>query len=94
MTKAQDLRSHNMKEQAYNKDKDQDSRTQRQSNLHKSTELRFKDLPSWEIVSLKILRSRKSPTAMLFDVDTGRISIRHCEMLKRTTLNVLARSRG
>ncbi|GKB40796.1 reverse transcriptase domain-containing protein [Tanacetum coccineum] len=49
-----------MKEQAYNKDKDQeqDSRTQRQSNLHKSKEARFKDLASGEIVSLKILRAR------------------------------------
>ncbi|GJR19480.1 hypothetical protein Tco_0968007 [Tanacetum coccineum] len=37
-------------------------------------------------------RSHKSPNAMLFDVDTGRISIRHCEMIKSTTLNVLARS--
>ncbi|GKA14585.1 hypothetical protein Tco_0694231 [Tanacetum coccineum] len=36
--------------------------------------------------------SRKSPTAVLFDVDTRRISIRHCEMLKSTTLNVLAKS--
>ncbi|GJW74126.1 hypothetical protein Tco_0133496 [Tanacetum coccineum] len=44
-----------MKEQAYNKDKDQDSRTQRQSNLHKSMEARFKDHASREIVSLKIL---------------------------------------
>ncbi|GJR24370.1 hypothetical protein Tco_0972897 [Tanacetum coccineum] len=46
-----------MKEQAYNKDKDQDkdSRTQQQSNLHKSKEERFKDLASGEIVSLKIL---------------------------------------
>ncbi|GJU44219.1 hypothetical protein Tco_1201485 [Tanacetum coccineum] len=35
--------------------------------------------------------SHKSPTAVLFDVNTGRISIRHCEMLKSTTLNVLAR---
>ncbi|GJV55067.1 ribonuclease H-like domain-containing protein [Tanacetum coccineum] len=34
-------------------------------------------------------RSHKSPTVVLFDVDTGRISIRHCEMLKSTTLNVL-----
>ncbi|GKA09568.1 hypothetical protein Tco_0688899 [Tanacetum coccineum] len=31
---------------------------------------------------------------MLFNVKTGRISIRHYEMLKRTTLNVLARSLG
>ncbi|GJU82257.1 hypothetical protein Tco_1284622 [Tanacetum coccineum] len=34
--------------------------------------------------------SHKSPTAVLFDADTGRISIRHCEMLKSTTLNVLS----
>ncbi|GJX79984.1 hypothetical protein Tco_0328133 [Tanacetum coccineum] len=39
-------------------------------------------------------RSHKSPTTVLFDVDTGRISIRHSEMLKSTTLNVLARSLG
>ncbi|GJZ35987.1 probably inactive leucine-rich repeat receptor-like protein kinase [Tanacetum coccineum] len=38
------------------------------------------------------VRSHKSPTAVLFDVDTGRISIRHREMLKSTTLNVLERS--
>ncbi|GJR51369.1 hypothetical protein Tco_1401890 [Tanacetum coccineum] len=36
--------------------------------------------------------SHKSPTAVLFDVDTGRISIRHCKILKSITLNVLARS--
>ncbi|GJS85817.1 hypothetical protein Tco_0752358 [Tanacetum coccineum] len=49
-----------MKEQAYNQDKDQDqdSRTQRQSNLHKSKEARFKDLASREIVSLKILSQK------------------------------------
>ncbi|GJV28070.1 retrovirus-related pol polyprotein from transposon TNT 1-94 [Tanacetum coccineum] len=49
MKKTQDLRSHSIKEQAYNKDKvqEQDSRTQRQDNL--------KDLASGEIVSLKIL---------------------------------------
>ncbi|GKD23544.1 hypothetical protein Tco_1225247 [Tanacetum coccineum] len=29
--------------------------------------------------SLIHIESRKSPTAMLFDDDTGRISIRHCE---------------
>ncbi|GKC98115.1 hypothetical protein Tco_1168390, partial [Tanacetum coccineum] len=34
------------------------------------------------------LESRKSPTVVVFDVDTGRISIRHCEMLKSITLNV------
>ncbi|GJW88999.1 hypothetical protein Tco_0164339 [Tanacetum coccineum] len=38
------------------------------------------------------IESRKSPTVVLFDVDTGRISIRHCEILKSITLNVLARS--
>ncbi|GJS52167.1 hypothetical protein Tco_0625529, partial [Tanacetum coccineum] len=38
--------------------------------------------------------SRKSLTAVLFDVDTGRISIRHYEMLKSITLNVLERSQG
>ncbi|GKD55464.1 hypothetical protein Tco_1288851 [Tanacetum coccineum] len=35
-----------------------------------------------------------SPTAVLFDVDTRRISIRHCEILKSITLNVLARLQG
>nr|GEV36775.1 hypothetical protein [Tanacetum cinerariifolium] len=54
----QDQRSHSMMEQAYNKDKDQDSRTQRQSNLHKSKEVRFSDLASREIVSLKILSQK------------------------------------
>ncbi|GJU67745.1 hypothetical protein Tco_1254004 [Tanacetum coccineum] len=38
--------------------------------------------------------SRKSPTAELFEVDSGRISIRHCGMLKSITLNVLAESQG
>ncbi|GJR14570.1 hypothetical protein Tco_0797222 [Tanacetum coccineum] len=38
--------------------------------------------------------SRKSPTAELFEVDSGRISIRHCGMLKNITLNVLAESQG
>ncbi|GJV34661.1 hypothetical protein Tco_1395061 [Tanacetum coccineum] len=38
--------------------------------------------------------SHKSPITVLFDVDTGRISIRHCEMLKSITLSVLAISQG
>ncbi|GJS33419.1 hypothetical protein Tco_0531801 [Tanacetum coccineum] len=60
MTKAQDQRLHIMKEQAYNKDKDQDqeSKIQRQSNLYKSKEARFKDLASEEIVILKILSQK------------------------------------
>ncbi|GKE17358.1 hypothetical protein Tco_1424935 [Tanacetum coccineum] len=33
-----------------------------------------------------------SPTVVLFDVDIGRIYIRHYEVLKSTTLNVLERS--
>ncbi|GJT82145.1 hypothetical protein Tco_1056487 [Tanacetum coccineum] len=37
--------------------------------------------------SLIHMESSKSPTAVLFDVDTGRISIRHCEY-KSITLNV------
>ncbi|GJR72367.1 hypothetical protein Tco_0084732 [Tanacetum coccineum] len=40
------------------------------------------------------VESRKSPTTVLFDVDTERISIRHCEMLKSITLNVLSRWGG
>ncbi|GJS00988.1 hypothetical protein Tco_0317496 [Tanacetum coccineum] len=36
------------------------------------------------------VKSCKSPTAVLFDVNTGRISIRHCGMIKSITLNVLA----
>ncbi|GJX28798.1 hypothetical protein Tco_0236877 [Tanacetum coccineum] len=31
------------------------------------------------VTSLIHMESRKSPTAVLFDDDTGRISIRHCE---------------
>ncbi|GJU71459.1 ribonuclease H-like domain-containing protein [Tanacetum coccineum] len=60
MTKAQDQRSHNMKEQACNKDnnEDQDSRTQRQSNLYKSKKARFKDFALGEIGSLKILSQK------------------------------------
>ncbi|GJX58529.1 hypothetical protein Tco_0289919 [Tanacetum coccineum] len=42
---------------------------------------------------LKHKYSRKSPTAVLFDIDTGRIFI-PSEILKSITLNVLARSRG
>ncbi|GJU45490.1 hypothetical protein Tco_1202756 [Tanacetum coccineum] len=34
--------------------------------------------------------SRKSTTAVLFDDDSGRISIHHYEILKSITLNVLA----
>ncbi|GKF00760.1 hypothetical protein Tco_0027683, partial [Tanacetum coccineum] len=37
------------------KDQKKDSRTKRRSNLNKSKEVRFKDLASGEIVSLKIL---------------------------------------
>ncbi|GJU78706.1 hypothetical protein Tco_1275776 [Tanacetum coccineum] len=37
-------------------------------------------------------RSSMSPITVLFDVDTGRIYIRYCEVLKSITLNVLARS--
>ncbi|GJT14495.1 hypothetical protein Tco_0861537, partial [Tanacetum coccineum] len=44
--------------------------------------------------SLIHIESRKSPTAELFEVDSGRISIRHCGMLKSITLNVLAESQG
>ncbi|GKD83610.1 hypothetical protein Tco_1350449 [Tanacetum coccineum] len=60
ITKAQDQRSHSMKGQAYNIIKTKELRTQRQSNLNKSKEARFKILPqefedhtSGEIVSLK-----------------------------------------
>ncbi|GJV03012.1 hypothetical protein Tco_1336581 [Tanacetum coccineum] len=60
MTKAKDQRSQSMKEQAYNIIKTKDSRTQRQSNLNKSKEARFKISPQefedhtlGEIVSLK-----------------------------------------
>ncbi|GKA68597.1 retrovirus-related pol polyprotein from transposon TNT 1-94 [Tanacetum coccineum] len=61
MTKAKDQRSHSMKEQACNIIKIKDSRNQRQSNLKKFKEARFKISPlefnqaSREIVSLKIL---------------------------------------
>ncbi|GJU20275.1 hypothetical protein Tco_1153617 [Tanacetum coccineum] len=44
--------------------------------------------------SLIHIESHKSPTAELFDVDSGRISIRHYEILKSITLNVLAKSKG
>nr|GEW76932.1 hypothetical protein [Tanacetum cinerariifolium] len=45
MTKAKNQRSHSMKEQAYNIIKNKDSRTQRQSNLKKFKEARFKISP-------------------------------------------------
>ncbi|GKC00886.1 hypothetical protein Tco_0987022 [Tanacetum coccineum] len=38
--------------------------------------------------------SRKSPTAELFEVDSRRIFIRHCGMLKSIPLNVLGESQG
>ncbi|GJW23857.1 hypothetical protein Tco_0037668 [Tanacetum coccineum] len=44
--------------------------------------------------SLIHIESHKSPTAKLFDVDSGRISIRHGGMLKSITLNILAKSQG
>ncbi|GJS60905.1 putative reverse transcriptase domain-containing protein [Tanacetum coccineum] len=60
MTKDQDQRSQSMKEQAYNMIKTKDPRTQRQSNLNKFKETRFKISPQefknhtlGEIVSLK-----------------------------------------
>ncbi|GJZ75533.1 hypothetical protein Tco_0639998 [Tanacetum coccineum] len=40
------------------------------------------------------IESRKSPTAELSEVDSGRISIHHCRMLKSITMNVLAESQG
>ncbi|GJU69070.1 hypothetical protein Tco_1255329 [Tanacetum coccineum] len=43
--------------------------------------------------SLIHIESRKSPTAMLFDDDTGRISIRHLRILKEYHLNVRAESK-
>ncbi|GJV87274.1 hypothetical protein Tco_1531212 [Tanacetum coccineum] len=58
MTKAQDQRSHSMKEQAYNTDKvqEQDSRTQRKDNL--------KDLALWEINQIKKLVLGEVPQAL------------------------------
>ncbi|GJS57231.1 hypothetical protein Tco_0652015 [Tanacetum coccineum] len=53
MTKAQDQRSHNMKEQFYEQDKDQDSRAQRQHNLNDLT-LRFLDNKSQGFVDINI----------------------------------------
>ncbi|GJT52748.1 hypothetical protein Tco_0978905 [Tanacetum coccineum] len=60
MTKDHDQTSQSMKEQAYNMIKTKDSRTQRQSNLNKFKEARFKISPKEfkdhtfvEIVSLK-----------------------------------------
>ncbi|GKC27903.1 hypothetical protein Tco_1035197 [Tanacetum coccineum] len=60
MTKAQDQRSQSMKEKAYNMIKTKDSRTQRQRNLNKFKEERFKNSPQefkdhtlGDIVSLK-----------------------------------------
>ncbi|GKB29979.1 hypothetical protein Tco_0869380 [Tanacetum coccineum] len=44
--------------------------------------------------SLIHIESCKSPTVVLFDDDIRRISIRHCEILKSITLNVLAKSQG
>ncbi|GJU46410.1 hypothetical protein Tco_1203676 [Tanacetum coccineum] len=43
---------------------------------------------------LVLIESCKLPIAELFDIDSGRISICHCEILKSVTLNVLARSQG
>ncbi|GJR83377.1 hypothetical protein Tco_0154162 [Tanacetum coccineum] len=62
MTKAQEQRSQSMKEQEYNIIKTKDSRTQRQSNLKKFKEARFKISPQefedhtvGEIISLKYI---------------------------------------
>ncbi|GKF63310.1 hypothetical protein Tco_0186758, partial [Tanacetum coccineum] len=44
--------------------------------------------------SLIHIESHKSPTAELFEVDSGRIFIRHYGMLKSITLNVLAELHG
>nr|GEV36568.1 retrotransposon protein, putative, Ty3-gypsy subclass [Tanacetum cinerariifolium] len=47
-------------------------------------------IPIW----IPLQGSRKSPTVELIEVNSGRISIRYCEILKSITLNVLARSQG
>nr|GFA94172.1 hypothetical protein [Tanacetum cinerariifolium] len=41
-------------------------------------------------ISLIHIESCKLPTTELFDVDSGRISIRYCEYLRCITMNVLA----
>ncbi|GKB85507.1 hypothetical protein Tco_0957779 [Tanacetum coccineum] len=68
MTKAQDQRSHSMKEQTYNIIKTKNSRTQRQINLNKSKEARFKISPQefkdhtlGEIISIKYVYEHGSP---------------------------------
>ncbi|GJU65692.1 hypothetical protein Tco_1247527 [Tanacetum coccineum] len=86
MTKAQDQRSHSKKEQAYNIIKTKDSRPQRQSNLNKFKEARFKISPQefedhtlGEIVSLKILKvvlgSYKRGGGDGFDRPDGQLSM-------------------
>nr|GEY13046.1 hypothetical protein [Tanacetum cinerariifolium] len=67
MTTAQDQRSKSMKEQTNNMIKTKDSRTQRQSNLNKSNEARFKISPQkyedhtlGEIVSLRYVFEHES----------------------------------
>ncbi|GJZ49805.1 hypothetical protein Tco_0603995 [Tanacetum coccineum] len=71
MRKAQDQRLQSMKEQAYNMIKTKDSRTQRQRNLNKSKETRFKISPQefkdytlGEIVSLKYVCEHGSSESM------------------------------
>ncbi|GKC29900.1 hypothetical protein Tco_1037194 [Tanacetum coccineum] len=67
MTKAKDQRSHSMKEKVYNIIKTKDLKTQRQSNLKKFKEAKFKISPQefedhtlGEIVSLKICFEHES----------------------------------
>ncbi|GKC72955.1 hypothetical protein Tco_1118838 [Tanacetum coccineum] len=75
-----------MKEQAYNIIKTKDSRTQRQSNLNKSKESRFKISPQefedhtlWEIVSLKYVYEHVSSES------AGSLALRKIVSLKITS---------
>ncbi|GJV74151.1 hypothetical protein Tco_1494146 [Tanacetum coccineum] len=76
-----------MKEQAYNIIKTKDSRTQRQSNLKKFTEARFKISPQkfedhtlWEIVRLKYVCKHGSSKS------AGSLALREIVDLKITSL--------
>ncbi|GJY04025.1 hypothetical protein Tco_0369965 [Tanacetum coccineum] len=59
-----------------------------ESLIHRLDQIQYPDY-----TSLIHIESRKSPTAVLFDVDTGRISIRHCETKEYHSV-FLARSQG
>nr|GEX68851.1 copia protein [Tanacetum cinerariifolium] len=76
MTKAQDQRSHGIKEQACNIIKTKDLRTQRQSNLNKSKEARFKISPQeFEDHTLREIKNHFETYVKSKDIDIWHIIV-------------------